>query len=188
MRQRDAGSGEIKDAFSLQAEIAGWDSSTEQQTLMIVDDSELNRMMLMDILGDQYHYIEATDGRQAIRMLEKDLTVDLMLLDIHMPEMDGFQVLEQMDRFRWIKEVPVIMISAEERKEATERAYMLGVTDFIRRPFDAFIVRHRVENTLRLYANQKRLMNLVSAQIYEKEESNDPVSYTHLTLPTNMPV
>ena len=145
----------------------------EQQTLMIVDDSELNRMMLMDILGDQYHYIEATDGRQAIRLLEKDLTVDLMLLDIHMPEMDGFQVLEQMDRFRWIKEVPVIMISAEERKEATERAYMLGVTDFIRRPFDAFIVRHRVENTLRLYANQKRLMNLVSAQIYEKEESND---------------
>ena len=75
----------------------------EQQTLIIVDDSELNRMMLMDILGDQYHYIEATDGRQAIRMLEKDLTVDLMLLDIHMPEMDGFQVLEQMDRFRWIK-------------------------------------------------------------------------------------
>ena len=145
----------------------------EQQTLMIVDDSELNRMMLMDILGDQYHYIEAADGRQAIRLLEKDLTVDLMLLDIHMPEMDGFQVLEQMDRFRWIKEVPVIMISAEERKEATERAYMLGVTDFIRRPFDAFIVRHRVENTLRLYANQKRLMNLVSAQIYEKEESND---------------
>ena len=145
----------------------------EQQTLMIVDDSGLNRMMLMDILGDQYHYIEAADGRQAIRLLEKDLTVDLMLLDIHMPEMDGFQVLEQMDRFRWIKEVPVIMISAEERKEATERAYMLGVTDFIRRPFDAFIVRHRVENTLRLYANQKRLMNLVSAQIYEKEESND---------------
>ena len=74
----------------------------EQQTLMIVDDSGLNRMMLMDILGDQYHYIEAADGRQAIRLLEKDLTVDLMLLDIHMPEMDGFQVLEQMDRFRWI--------------------------------------------------------------------------------------
>lgn len=72
----------------------------EQQTLMIVDDSELNRMMLMDILGDQYHYIEVADGRQAIRLLEKDLTVDLMLLDIHMPEMDGFQVLEQMDRFR----------------------------------------------------------------------------------------
>ena len=145
----------------------------EQQTLMIVDDSKLNRMMLMDILGDQYHYIEAADGRQAVRLLEKDLTVDLMLLDVHMPEMDGFQVLEQMNRFNWISEVPVIMVSAEDRKEATERAYTLGVTDFIHRPFDAFIVRHRVENTLRLYANQKRLMNLVSTQIYEKEENND---------------
>ena len=145
----------------------------EQQTLMIVDDSKLNRMMLMDILGDQYHYIEAADGRQAVRLLEKDLTVDLMLLDVHMPEMDGFQVLEQMNRFNWINEVPVIMVSAEDRREASERAYTLGVTDFIHRPFDAFIVRHRVENTLRLYANQKRLMNLVSAQIYEKEENND---------------
>ena len=94
----------------------------EQQTLMIVDDSKLNRMMLMDILGDQYHYIEAADGRQAVRLLEKDLTVDLMLLDVHMPEMDGFQVLEQMNRFNWINEVPVIMVSAEDRREASERA------------------------------------------------------------------
>ena len=117
----------------------------EQQTLMIVDDSKLNRMMLMDILGDQYHYIEAADGRQAVRLLEKDLTVDLMLLDVHMPEMDGFQVLEQMNRFNWINEVPVIMVSAEDRREASERAYTLGVTDFIHRPFDAFIVRHRNE-------------------------------------------
>ena len=145
----------------------------EQQTLMIVDDSKLNRMMLMEILGNQYHYIEAADGRQAVRLLEKNLTVDLVLLDIHMPEMDGFQVLEQMNRLRWINEVPVIMVSAEDRREASERAYTLGVTDFIRRPFDAYIVRRRVENTLKLYANQKRLMNLVSAQIYEKEENNN---------------
>lgn len=145
----------------------------EQQTIMIVDNSELNRMMLKDVLGDQYHYIEAADGRQAIRLLERDLTVDLMLLDVHMPEMDGLQVLEQMNRFHWIGEVPVIMISAEECKKAIERAYTLGATDFIRRPFDTFIVRHRVENTLRLYANQKRLTNLVSTQIYEKEKSND---------------
>ena len=145
----------------------------EQQTLMVVDDSKLNRMMLMEILGDQYRYIEAADGRQAIRLLEKDMTVDLILLDINMPEMDGFQVLEEMDRFRWIEEVPVIMVSADDRKEATERAYALGVTDFIHRPFDAFIVRHRVENTLKLYANQKRLKKLVSDQIYEKEENNN---------------
>ena len=79
----------------------------ERQTVLIVDDSELNRMMLMEILGEQYHYIEAQNGREAVRLMEKKLTVDLMLLDINMPEMNGFQVLEQMNRFRWIDEIPM---------------------------------------------------------------------------------
>ena len=142
----------------------------ERQTVLIVDDSELNRMMLMEILGEQYHYIEASDGREAVRLMEKKLTVDLMLLDINMPEMNGFQVLEQMNRFRWIDEIPVIMISIDETNQAIQQAYAMGVTDYIRRPFDTFIVRHRVENTLKLYANQKRLLYLVSDQIREKEQ------------------
>lgn len=145
----------------------------ERQTVLIVDDSELNRMMLMEILGEQYHYIEASDGREAVRLMEKKLTVDLMLLDINMPEMNGFQVLEQMNRFRWIDEIPVIMISTDETNQAIQQAYAMGVTDYIRRPFDTFIVRHRVENTLKLYANQKRLMYLVSDQIREKEENSN---------------
>ena len=145
----------------------------ERQTVLIVDDSELNRMMLMEILGEQYHYIEAQNGREAVRLMEKKLTVDLMLLDINMPEMNGFQVLEQMNRFRWIDEIPVIMISTDETNQAIQQAYAMGVTDYIRRPFDTFIVRHRVENTLKLYANQKRLMYLVSDQIREKEENSN---------------
>ena len=145
----------------------------ERQTVLIVDDSELNRMMLMEILGEQYHYIEASDGREAVRLMEKKLTVDLMLLDINMPEMNGFQVLEQMNRFRWIDEIPVIMISTDETNQAIQQAYAMGVTDYIRRPFDTFIVRRRVENTLKLYANQKRLMHLVSDQIREKEENSN---------------
>lgn len=145
----------------------------EQQTIMVVDDAEINREMLKDILGDQYHYIEAADGRQAIRLLEKQQNVDLMLLDINMPEMNGFQVLEEMNHFQWIREIPVIMISAEETNEAIKQAYTLGVSDYIRRPFDAFIVQRRVENTLNLYVNQKRLMQLVSDQVYEREENNN---------------
>lgn len=145
----------------------------ERQTVLIVDDSELNRMMLMEILGEQYRYIEAQNGREAVRLMEKKLTVDLMLLDINMPEMNGFQVLEQMNRFRWIDEIPVIMISTDETNQAIQQAYAMGVTDYIRRPFDTFIVRHRVENTLKLYANQKRLMYLVSDQIREKEENSN---------------
>jgi len=144
----------------------------ERQSILIVDDAEMNRMMLSDMLGDQYDYVEAADGREALRILEKNVSIDLILLDINMPEMNGFEVLEEMNRYHWIDEVPVIMITAEESVESMEHAYSLGVTDYIPRPFNVYIVRRRVENTLNLYVNQKRLMRLVSDQIAEKEENN----------------
>ena len=144
----------------------------ERQTILIVDDAEMNRMMLSDMLGDQYDYVEAANGREALRILEKNVAIDLILLDINMPEMNGFEVLEEMNRNHWIQEVPVIMITAEESVESMEHAYSLGVTDYIPRPFNVYIVRRRVENTLNLYVNQKRLMRLVSDQIAEKEENN----------------
>lgn len=144
----------------------------ERQTILIVDDAEMNRMMLSDMLGDQYDYVEAADGREALRILEKNVSIDLILLDINMPEMNGFEVLEEMNRYHWIQEVPVIMITAEESAESMEHAYSLGVTDYISRPFNLYIVRRRVENTLNLYVNQKRLMRLVFDQIAEKEENN----------------
>lgn len=141
--------------------------------IMIVDDAEMNREILMAILGDEYEYVQAEDGRQAIHILQQDMNIDLMLLDINMPEMNGFQVLDRMNTFHWINDIPVIMISSEEKKDVIERAYILGVEDYIRRLFDAFIVRRRVQNILNLYANQKRLMQLVADQIYEKEENNN---------------
>lgn len=88
-----------------------------RQTILIVDDAEMNRMMLIDMLGDQYNYVEASNGREALCILEKRLDIDLMLLDVNMPELNGFQVLEEMNRFHWIREVPVIMITAEESVE-----------------------------------------------------------------------
>ena len=127
----------------------------------------------MAILGDEYEYVQAENGRQAIHILQQDMNIDLMLLDINMPEMNGFQVLDRMNTFHWINDIPVIMISSEEKKDVIERAYILGAEDYIRRPFDAFIVRRRVQNILNLYANQKRLMQLVADQIYEKEENNN---------------
>lgn len=144
----------------------------ERQTILIVDDAEMNRMMLCEMLGDQYDYVEAADGCEALRILEKNVAIDLVMLDINMPEMNGFEVLEEMNRYHWIQEIPVIMITAEESVESMEHAYSLGVTDNIPRPFNLYIVRRRVENTLNLYVNQKRLMRLVSDQIAEKEENN----------------
>ena len=99
--------------------------------------------------------------------------IDLVLLDVNMPEMNGLQVLEQMNRFQWINKIPVIIISADETDQLIHQAYAMGVTDYVRRPFDAFIVRRRVENTLNLYTNQKRLAKLVSEQIREEKGNNE---------------
>ena len=144
-----------------------------RQKILIVDDSEMNREMLKAILGEEYEYAEAEDGAQALRMLRKDLHIDLVLLDINMPNIDGFTVLERMNQFRWIDEIPVIMISANDDRESIGRCYGLGVSDYIRRPFDTFIVQRRVKNTLTLYANQKRLMGMVSDQIYRNQRDNN---------------
>ena len=146
---------------------------SEKQKLLIVDDSELNRDILKEILGSRYDYMEAENGTQAIQILEVHPEIDLMLLDINMPQMNGFQVLEHMRELQWIDEVPVVMISSEESVEIMRKAYDLGITDYISRPFDAVIVKKRVQNTLELYANQKRLINVVVDQVYEKEENND---------------
>ena len=149
-----------------------------KETILIVDDSALNRMVLIEILGkENYTFLEAENGRQAVELLDCHPEVDLLLLDITMPEMDGFGVLEAMNRYRWIEETPVIMISSEDAYPFIERAYDLGASDYITRPFDARVVCHRVSNTLMLYAKQKRLVQMVAEQVYEKEKvSNTMIS------------
>lgn len=149
-----------------------------KETILIVDDSALNRMVLIEILGkENYTFLEAENGQQAVELLDCHPEVDLLLLDITMPEMDGFGVLEAMNRYRWIEETPVIMISSEDAYPFIERAYDLGASDYITRPFDARVVCHRVSNTLMLYAKQKRLVQMVAEQVYEKEKvSNTMIS------------
>ena len=149
-----------------------------QETILIVDDSALNRMVLMEILGkENYTFLEAENGQQAVELLGWHPEVDLLLLDITMPEIDGFGVLEAMNQYHWIEETPVIMISAEDSYTFVERAYDLGASDYITRPFDARVVCRRVSNALMLYAKQKRLVQMVAEQVYEKEKvSNTMIS------------
>ena len=139
------------------------------QTILIVDDAEMNRSILADMLDGEYEIREAADGVQAVAQLKR-LGADLVLLDIMMPRMDGFGVLEVMNRNSWIRDTPVIMVSAENDAAQVERAYELGASDFIMRPFDALIVRRRVVNTLLLYAKQRRLAAFAEEQLYEKEQ------------------
>lgn len=149
-----------------------------KETILIVDDSVLNRMVLIEILGkENYTFLEAENGQQAVELLDCHPEVDLLLLDITMPEIDGFGVLEIMNQYHWIEETPVIMISAEDSYTFVERAYDLGASDYITRPFDARVVCRRVSNTLMLYAKQKRLVQMVAEQVYEKEKvSNTMIS------------
>ncbi|MDE6407616.1 MAG: diguanylate cyclase [Anaeroplasmataceae bacterium] len=151
-------------------------SKTEklEHTILIADDSEMNRSLLTDMLGNEYKIIEAEDGRQALAHLQNDgVKIDLVLLDIVMPNMDGFEVLAYMNRNGWIKDIPVIVISSETSPSCMERAYELGVTDFINRPFDVWIVRRRVMNTLMLASKQKMLVGMVTDQIYKREKMSN---------------
>ena len=144
----------------------------KRQKILIVDDAEFNREILKEFLGEAYSYLEAENGIQAIRILEENPEIDLMLLDVNMPQMNGFEVLEWMNQLHWIDETPVIMISSEGSVDAMRKAYEMGITDYITRPFDSVIVKKRVQNTLELYANQKRLISVVVDQVYEKEENS----------------
>lgn len=151
---------------------------SEKQTILIVDDSMLNRALLADMIGDAYRIIEAEDGKQAVAALQKEgAGISLVLLDYVMPQMNGFDVLEVMNKNGWIKDIPVIMVSAESDAAYIERAYELGVTDFINRPYDVNIVRRRVMNTLMLYQKQHTLMGMVADQVYEREKSNNLMVY-----------
>ena len=142
--------------------------------ILLVDDSAMNRMMLTEILGDSYHVLEAENGRECMEKLRAEAgNIALVLLDINMPVMDGFEVLKAMNANHTIEDTPVIMISSEDSDAAIRRSYELGASDYVNRPFDARIVYRRVTNTIKLYAKQRRLVQMVSDQIRARENNTD---------------
>lgn len=145
----------------------------QKQEILIVDDSNINREILSEMLGNEYIIHEAASGEECIDLLSQYGTgISLVLLDIIMPEMDGFEVLDYMAEHHWIDDIPVIMISSEDSASSIRKAYEFGVSDYISRPFDSRVVYQRVFNTIKLYAKQRRLISLVSDQMYEKDKNN----------------
>ena len=131
--------------------------------ILIVDDSEFNRAILKEILEETYEIIEVDGGNEALHKIDEyGMKISLVLLDIIMPEKDGFEVLKYMEEERLISDIPVIIISSEDSANYIRRAYEMGVSDYINRPFDANIVYQRVSNTVKLYAKQRRLMAMVT--------------------------
>ena len=145
----------------------------EKSQILLVDDSKLNRMILAEILGDGYHILEAENGQECLEKLRAEAgNIALVLLDINMPVMDGFEVLKAINANHTIEDIPVIMISSEDSDAAIRRSYELGASDYVNRPFDARIVYRRVTNTIKLYAKQ-RLVQMVSDQIRARENNTD---------------
>lgn len=144
-----------------------------RQSVLIVDDSAMNRRMLTEILGGRFDTAEATSGEECLHLLEENRDgISIVLLDIHMEGMDGFAVLEEMDRQKMLEDIPVIMISSEDKVDAMRRAFDLGASDYISRPFDARVVCQRIGNTMRLYAKQRRLCTAVEKQIREADQNS----------------
>ena len=165
---------------AVMVEIPGHDLETlekllqEKSKILLVDDSKMNRMMLTEILGESYHILEAENGRECLETLQAETgNIALVLLDINMPVMDGFEVLKAMNANHTIEDTPVIMISSEDSDAAIRRSYELGASDYVNRPFDARIVYRRVTNTIKLYAKQRRLVQMVSDQIRARENNTD---------------
>lgn len=146
---------------------------SEKPSVLIVDDSEMNRAILSEMLKDEYCILEADSGRAALDMVDRyGDELSLVLLDIVMPGMNGFEVLGDLSRRSIIDNLPVIMISSEDSDDVVLRAYELGASDYVNRPFDSRVVRRRVSNTIRLYAKQRRLTSLLSQQYNERVKNS----------------
>lgn len=144
-----------------------------RQSVLIVDDSELNRKMLGQMLGSRFDIAEAASGEACLQLLEQNATgISIVLLDIHMPGIDGFTVLEEMNQKNLLEQIPVIMISSEDTVDAVRRAFGLGASDYISRPFDAKVVYQRIINTIQLYAKQRRLSAMAADLAFEKERAS----------------
>ena len=149
------------------------ESGRFRQKILIIDDSEFNRAILAEVLGGEFDILEAENGKEGLEVLEQyEKDISLVLLDIIMPVMDGFEVLGEMVNRNWIDDIPVIMISSEDSESTIRRAYEMGVSDYINRPFDAQVVYRRVYNTIKLYAKQRRLIRLVADQVYDKQKNS----------------
>ncbi|WP_281693712.1 diguanylate cyclase [Holdemania filiformis] len=145
-----------------------------KQKILIVDDSEINRALLAEILEEQYEITEAENGSEAISLLSKRRSdFSLLLLDIIMPDMDGFEVLAYINNYHWNDSLAVMMISADDSPANIKRAYELGAFDYVSRPFDPIIVQRRISNTMLLFARQQRLEKIITEQFQEQDKNNE---------------
>lgn len=139
--------------------------NTEMQKILVVDDATVNRELLREMLEESYEIEMAENGHQALRkLLEYKAELSAVLLDLQMPEMDGYAVIDAMKGNGWLEQIPVLVISGENAAEVESRCLEIGVSDFIHKPFDGSIVKNRVKNTIDLFAYKNSLEEQVEVQ------------------------
>lgn len=144
-------------------------STMNKPKILIADNSRINRMILTELLSDEYEVLQAENGREAISVISVNPDeIELVVLDLVMPVMDGFKTLKVMKERGWLTTIPVIVITSDD-EISMEDAYKTGAVDFIKRPYNSAIIHNRIKNTLALYRKQKRLMGMVEEQIAETE-------------------
>ncbi len=144
------------------------DNGNRRPRILIADDSDMNRYILLDMLESDYEILEAEDGEEALAVIEDyEGEIDLLLLDYRMPGMNGLEVLKELGRKSWKRTIPVIMISAENDRTFIVQSYRLGAMDYINRPFDATIVRHRVDSIMRLHSQDTKIAKEASSRLTE---------------------
>lgn len=146
----------------------------DERKLLIADDSELNRAILVSVLEKNFDILEAADGKEAIATLAAhEGNIAALLLDVVMPEADGFEVLEEMNRRGWIDEIPTIMISVETGGSYIDRAFQLGAANYVSRPFVPNMIRRRVINAILLHTKTRKLTGLIADHFYRRERNTD---------------
>lgn len=144
-----------------------------KNTILIVDDVEVNRRLLHKLFEEQYEILEAEDGAEAIQLLEsRQQEISIVLLDVVMPVIDGFGVLDFMSEHGILDSIPVVMITGDSSKEMKYRGFDTGVSDIITKPFDSHLVRRRVKNLIDLYFHKNKLEQLLDEKSVEIREQN----------------
>lgn len=154
----------------------------KENAILIVDDVDINREILADIFGEDYNIVQAGNGKQALDIMDRNPDIAAVLLDLLMPEMNGLEVLKEMNRNGKIKSIPVFLITAANNDEMLMEGYDLGAVDVIRKPFMTHFLKHRISNIIELYGHRNELEHVVEKQVERLQQVNQSMIETLATL------
>ena len=136
--------------------------NNEKQTILVVDDATENIDVIVGLLKNQYKVKAATNGLKALKIIDSNNPPDLILLDIMMPEMDGYEVIERIKKNLFTKDIPVIFLTGKTEAADETKGFEMGAADYISKPFNPSIVKARVNTQIELLAQRQKTEELLA--------------------------